>query len=56
MAKAVGDTKARVEDDLTKAFNALAAAEEGRCKSEAKISLLEAKQTSLLLELEASKS
>ena len=55
VATATGDTKARVEDDLTEALNALAVAEEGEHRSETKISRLEAMQTLLLLELEASK-
>ena len=55
MATIAGDSKARVEDDLTKALNALAAAEEGGCRSEAEIARLEAERASLLLELEASK-
>ena len=50
-----GDSKERVEDDLTKTLNALAATEEGGCRSEAKIARLEAERASLLLELEASK-
>ena len=55
MATAVGDAKARVEDDMAKALNALAAAEEGRCRSEGEIACLEVERTSLSLELEASK-
>ena len=62
MATVVGDAKARVEVDLTKALNSLAVAEEGGPKSEDKIAHLEtelahveAERTSLLLELEASK-
>ena len=55
MATIARDAKARVEDDLTKAFNALAAAEEGGRRSKVEISRLEAERTSLLLELEASK-
>ena len=58
----VGDTKAMVEVDLTEALNSLLAAEEGKRRSEAEITCLEAKFTrveaeweSLLLELEASK-
>ena len=55
MATTAGDAKSRVEDDLTKALNALAAAEEGGRRSEIEIARLEAKRASLLLELEASK-
>ena len=55
VATAAGDAKARVEDDLTKALNALAATEEGERRSEAEIALLEAERVSLLLDLEASK-
>ena len=55
MATTVGDAKARVEDDMAKALNALAAAEEGRCRSEAEIACLEVERTSLSLELEAFK-
>ena len=55
MVTTARDAKARVEDDLTKALNALAAAEEGGRRSETEIASLEAKQASLLLELEASK-
>ena len=36
----VGDAKARVEVDLTKALNSLAATEEGGCKSKAGIAHL----------------
>ena len=39
---AAGDAKTRVEGDLTKALNALAATEEGGYKSEAEIGRLEA--------------
>ena len=62
MATSARDAKARVEVDLSKALDSLAAVEEGGRRSEAKIARLEtelahveAKQTSLLLELEASK-
>ena len=55
MATSARDAKARVEIDLTKALNSLAAAEEGGCRSEGVISRLEAERASLLLELEASK-
>ena len=52
---AAGEAKARVEDDLTKARDALAAAKEDRCRLEAEVARLEVEQMSLLLELEASK-
>ena len=59
---AVGDAKTMVDVDLTKALNSLAVAEEGECRSKAKITRLEAKfanmeaeQNLLLLELKASK-
>ena len=62
MAMAAEDAKARVEVDLTNALNSLAAAKEGGRRSWTKIACLEiefarveAKRTSLLLELEASK-
>ena len=42
MATAAEDTKARVEVDLTKALNSLAAAEEGRLRLEAEIAHLKA--------------
>ena len=61
VAAAVGDAKARVEVDLTKALNSLAATEEGNSRSKAEITRLEtefahveAKRESLLLELEVS--
>ena len=41
MDASVGDAKARVEVDLTKALNSLAAEEEGRRRSEAEIARLE---------------
>ena len=55
VAIAARNAKARVEDDLTKALNALVAIEEGERKSEAEISRLEAKRMSLLLKIKASK-
>ena len=62
VATAAGDVKARVEVNLTKALNYLAAAEEGGGRSEAEVARLEvefarveAERESLLLELEASK-
>ena len=55
VATSAGDSKARVEVDLTKALNSLTVVEEGEHRLEAKISRLEVKQVSLLLELEASK-
>ena len=61
VAEAVGDAKARVEVDLTKALNSLAAVEEGGRRSEAELTCLEAEfayieaeRESLLLELEVS--
>ena len=39
-AVAVGDAKARVEDDLTKALDALVNTEEDKCRLEAKVALL----------------
>ena len=55
MATAVGDAKARVEDDRTKALHALAIAKEGRHRSEAEIARLEAERALFLLQLETSK-
>ena len=62
VAATAGDAKARVEVDLTKALNSLAAAEEGERRLKAEIARLEAEfapveveRASLLLELEASK-
>ena len=55
MSSAVGDAKARVEEDLAIVQEALAAVEEGRCKEESKTACLEVKQTSLLLEPEETK-
>ena len=55
MATVIEYAKARVEDDLTEALNALAAEEDGGSKSEAETAHLEAEQTSLLLDLEVSK-
>ena len=58
----IGDAKARVEVDLTKALNSLAVAEEGGQRSEPETARLEtelahveAERASLLLDLEASK-
>ena len=55
MVASARDAKAKVEVDLTKALNSLAAAEEGGCRSEAELARIEAERESLLLELEASK-
>ena len=44
MATIAGDAKVRVEDDLTMALNALAAAEEGGRRLEAEIARLEAER------------
>ena len=59
---AEGVAKVKVEVNLTKALNSLAAAEEGGCRSkveiarlEAEFTCIEAERTLLLLELEASK-
>ena len=52
---AMGDAKARAEDDLAKAVDALATAGEEGCRLEAKVARLTIERTSLLLELEASK-
>ena len=52
---AIGDAKARAEDDLSRARDALAAAEEERRRLDAKVALLSVELTSLLLVLEASK-
>ena len=52
---AVGDAKARVEDDLARVLYALEAVEEDGCGSEAKIAYLAVERMLLLLELEASK-
>ena len=52
---AVGDAKARAEDDLTRALDALAVVEEDRCMLEAEVARLAVERMSLLLELEASK-
>ena len=46
---AVGDAKARVEDDQARVLDALAADEGDRCKSEAEIAHLAVERTSLLL-------
>ena len=54
-AAATGDVKARVENDLTRVLDALIAAEEDGLRLEAQVARLEIEQTSLLLELEASK-
>ena len=54
-ASAVGDARARVEEDLVRVQVALSAAEEGMLKAEAKIACLEVEWTSLLLDLKATK-
>ena len=51
----IGDAEARVEDDLANALDALASTEEDHRRSKAEIACLAVKQTSLLLELEATK-
>ena len=62
MATTAGDSKAKVEVDITKALNSLATTKEGGRRSEAEITCLkaefahvEAERALLLLELEASK-
>ena len=52
---AAGDAKARVDDDLTRARDALAAVEEDMCRLKAEDTCLVIKRTSLLLEVEATK-
>ena len=54
-ATTVGDAKVRVEDDLARVLDALAAAKEDKRRSEDEIVCLAVELTSLLLELEASK-
>ena len=54
-ALVVGEAKARAEDDLTRARDALAAVEEDGHWLEAKVARLTVEQTSLLLDLEASR-
>ena len=55
IAAAVGDAKAREEDDLFRAQDSLEAAEEDGGMLEAEVAHLLVERTSLLLELEASK-
>ena len=55
MAVAAGDANARAEDDMSRALDALAAAKEDGHRLEAEVGCLAVEQTSLLLELEASK-
>ena len=54
-AVAVGESKVRAEDNLTRARDALAAAKEDGSKLEAEVARLAVERMSLLLELEASK-
>ena len=54
-AVAAGEAKARVEDDLTRVRNSLAAAKEDECGLEAEVARLTIERTSLLLDLEASR-
>ena len=54
-AVATSEAKGRAKDDLTKARDALAAAEEDGRKLEAEVTRLVVDQTSLLLELKAFK-
>ena len=49
------NAKARANEDLARVQEALAAAEEGKCKGEAETARLKVEQTSLLLELGATK-
>ena len=55
VASAVGDARARAEEDLAKVQKALAAAKEGMRKAEAETAHLKVERTSLLLELGATK-
>ena len=55
VATTAGDAKARVEDDLASAREALAAAKEDGRRLEAEVAHLAVERMSLLLELEASK-
>ena len=55
IAVAVGDSKARVEDDLSRALDALAVVEEDGRRLEVELAHRAVERTSLLLELEASK-
>ena len=54
-AVVAGNAKARVEGDLAKVQEALAVAEEARCKVEAETALLEVERTSHMLELGVTK-
>ena len=54
-AVATGEAKAKIEDDLTRAQDALEAGEEDRRGLEAEIAHLAVERMLLLLELEASK-
>ena len=54
-ASAASDAKARAQEDLARVQEALAATEEGKCKGEAETAHLKVEQTSLLLELGATK-
>ena len=51
---AAGEAKARVEDDLTRARDALVVAEEEGRRLEAEVSCLAVERTSLLLDFKAS--
>ena len=55
VASVAVNTRARAFEDLTRVQEALAAVEHGRHKKEAEIVCLEVEQTSLLLELGATK-
>ena len=52
---AVGEAKARAEDDLTRVRDALAAVEEDGHGLEAEVARLKVERASLLLEVEASR-
>ena len=55
IATVAGDDKARAEDDLTWARDALATSEEDKRRLEDEVTRLEVKRTLLLLKLEGSK-
>ena len=55
MAVAIGDARARAENDLTRVLNALAVMEEDGCRLKDEVARLVVKRTSLLQELEAFK-
>ena len=55
VVNAAGNSRARVNEDLARVQEALAAAEEGKRKAEAEIACLEVKRTSLLPKLRVTK-